>query len=330
MIDRLYRNVQYLKHHNIGIWKYVYKINKLLINILYPLKARFAGNRGTDESSDIVVSLTTYPARIKTVWVTIATLLNQTYKPQRVILWLSKDQFREDGEDLPYSLVKLKKWGLEIRYVDGDLKPHKKYYYAFRECWDITDDKSITDSLSGSSVRIVTADDDIFYPERFIEHMAEASDRYPDAVICSWSHKIAFDRSGDNEALNGSQIQFADYNSWEDNATDKPDIMTMPVGCNGVLYKKEFFDAKLYDTDNISRYALYTDDLWLKVMEVRNGIKAYNYSNEPLIYYNNIYTMKSGMWHSNAQSDDNRNDRVWNELMEVYSDAKKLLISSES
>ena len=80
----------------------------------------------------IIVSLTTYPARIKTVWMTIACLLNQDYKNMRVILWLSKEQFH-DLSGLPSYLQKLQKKGLVIKFKEDDLRSHKKYYYAFSE-----------------------------------------------------------------------------------------------------------------------------------------------------------------------------------------------------
>ena len=47
----------------------------------------------TTEKRDtrLIVSLTSFPARIKTVHQTINTLLRQTVKPDHIILWLSED-----------------------------------------------------------------------------------------------------------------------------------------------------------------------------------------------------------------------------------------------
>ena len=42
----------------------------------------------------VVVSLTSYPKRIGTVWITIETLLRQNVKPDVIILWLAKSQFK--------------------------------------------------------------------------------------------------------------------------------------------------------------------------------------------------------------------------------------------
>lgn len=293
MIAKLYSSVQQLKENNRDVWRYLYKVNKLIVNICYPITQLLNSSIGVDERSDVIVSLTTYPARIKTVWVTIASLLGQSYKPRKVILYLSREQFNINYR-LPNSLVRLQKRGLEIVFVEDDLKPHKKYLYALQEF---------------PEYKIITADDDILYPEDHIERFMTASRKYPDAVICDWSHKIAFKSVEEGTFIN--------YNDWEDNATSEPDLFTIPVGCNGVMYKPVFFDETVFDINTIKAISLYTDDLWLKVMEVRNGIKAFNCSKEPLIYFNNIFTMKTGLWHVNT-SEDNRNDKVWNNLMNKY------------
>ncbi len=295
MIQKLYTDVQNLKKQNRKCWSYVYKINKLIVNLMFPLTQLWDKSIGVDASSDVIVSLTTYPARINTVWVTIASLLKQTYKPAKVVLYLSNEQFPNGELDLPTILKKLKKRGLEIAFVEDDLKPHKKYYYALNEYKD----KSV-----------ITADDDIFYPENHIESLVDASKKFPDAVICARSHDIEFMEDNDNEFLN--------YNSWKEHLTTHPTLAMMPVGCNGVLYKRKFFDEELFDINVIKEYSLYTDDLWLKVMELKNNIKAYNCIEEPLVYFDSIFTKKTGLWKTNTSNYNNRNDIVWKKLAQKY------------
>ena len=232
MILKLYSDVQHLKKKKKAIWRYLYKVNKLIVNICYPIAQFMNSSIGVDEKSDVIVSITTYPARVKNVWVTLASLLSQSYKPRKVILYLSREQF-DVNYKLPHNLIRLQKRGLEIVFVDDDLKPHKKYLYAMREF---------------SEYKIITADDDILYPEDHIERFVTASRKYPDAVICDWSHKIQFKSVEDGTFIN--------YNQWEDNATSEPDLFTMPVGCNGVLYKSRFFDDRLVNINDIKKYAL--------------------------------------------------------------------------
>ena len=77
----------------------------------------------------IIVSLTSFPARIGVVWMVVESLMHQTLKPHKIILWLSKEQF-STIESLPKKLLAQRERGLEIRLVDGDIRSHKKYIYA--------------------------------------------------------------------------------------------------------------------------------------------------------------------------------------------------------
>ena len=59
---------------------------------------------------NIIVSLTSYPKRIGTVWLTIETLLRQSVKPDEIILWLAQEQFKSI-DVLPRELIELQKCG---------------------------------------------------------------------------------------------------------------------------------------------------------------------------------------------------------------------------
>lgn len=72
----------------------------------------------------VMISVTSFPARIHEVKYTIYSLLKQTYKPDRVVLWLGEDQFPNQEADLPADLLKLKENGLTISFVK-DLKSFK-------------------------------------------------------------------------------------------------------------------------------------------------------------------------------------------------------------
>ena len=69
---------------------------------LYHLKS----TQACKDCSGVIISLTTYPGRINTVWLAIETLLRQSVKPDAIILWLSTDQFKSLS-DIPHSLLVL-------------------------------------------------------------------------------------------------------------------------------------------------------------------------------------------------------------------------------
>ncbi|MBR4707123.1 MAG: glycosyltransferase family 2 protein [Pseudobutyrivibrio sp.] len=303
MIKGLYEQVQRMEVTGSRFWSYQYKINKLIVNALYPAIQNFNYKSGIEPNSDVVVSLTTYPARIKTVWMTIASLMNQTYKPLHIVLYLSKEQFPDGENGLPKKLFGLKKRGLTIKFVDGDLKPHKKYFYAFKEFKD---------------KYVLTADDDVFYPENHIEQFIKAIEKYPEAIICNRSHLIAFDESH----------EFLPYKKWTDNVTEIPDMLTLAVGGNGVMYRPRMFSEEIFNENNIINSSLYTDDLWLKAMEVRDNIPVYNYASSSLVYFDNLRNKETGLWHVNTSDGKNRNDIAWEDIIKLYPEVKEKLYNN--
>ena len=116
--------------------------NVFLPNYLAKIHRQHLNNR-----CDVIVSLTSFPARINTVWMVVESLKNQTLRPMKIILWLSKEQF-PTKQDIPNSLWECEDSLFEVRIVDGDIRSHKKYYYVLQEY----PDKSF-----------VTCDDDIYY-----------------------------------------------------------------------------------------------------------------------------------------------------------------------
>ncbi len=114
-----------------------------------------------DIKPKLVVSLTSFPKRICTIHLVIESILRQSLRPNKVLLYLSKEQFGDtvDESNLPKRLLALQKKGLEIIMVDGDLRSYKKFYYAF---------KDYPDSL------VVTVDDDIIYNTDLIRTLFEA------------------------------------------------------------------------------------------------------------------------------------------------------------
>ena len=104
-------------------------------------------------SVSITVSLTTYPARVKWLPVVIGSILRQTRQPNRIVVYLSKEQFENDKIRV---LKTLRKQGVEVVFENNDMRSHKKYLYAF---------------ISYPDDVIITIDDDIVYDKRMIEDL---------------------------------------------------------------------------------------------------------------------------------------------------------------
>lgn len=151
-----------------------------LANTIVPMRYLNSSANPSTENIPVVVSLTSFPTRIGKVWVVIESILRQTKRPERIILWLSKSQFPGQLNDLPKKLVSQIENGLEIRFVDGDVKSHKKYYYAFIEF---------------PNKYILTIDDDLLFPSYFLDGLYKSALDNPNSVIASFGSKIKWDFS---------------------------------------------------------------------------------------------------------------------------------------
>lgn len=199
---------------------------------------------------DIIVSLTSHPGRIENVHEVIKTLLIQNMKPDRIILWLSQDEFAGREKDLPGELLELINFGLIISWCD-DLKSHKKYFYTMQE---------FPDDI------IITVDDDAYYSPRLTEMLYKSFLKHPGAVSCSRANRIVIDKNGN-----------AFYNQWEKDyreCCDKEVIDLLPVGVGGVLYPPRCLPKETFDKEKIWNICPCQDDLWLKAMELKSNIPA--------------------------------------------------------
>lgn len=190
------------------------------------------------QDDSVVVSMTTFPARIGYVHLAIKSLLNQTVKPGKIILWLAKAQLQE-----------LCAYGLEIRYCDEDLLAHKKYYYAMQE---------FPDKL------IVTYDDDIIYPEDSLEKLLKMHLQHPKAIICNRGREI--------EVKSGA---VAPYRYWKVSGQVPAGILTYRVMAStgaGTLYPPHCMPEETFNIEKIKMLALTADDLWMKAMSILGGV----------------------------------------------------------
>ena len=193
---------------------------------------------------EIVVSLTSFPMRICTVHQTIESILCQTIKPTRVILWLADSQFPNREGDLPEQLLALKTFGLEIQWCD-DLRSYKKLLPTLKLC---------ADSI------IVTVDDDAIYSNRMLEKLYRAHLDYPDDVICHKASKLLLHVDGKFRVIGGGAHYFKGASA-----------LNKLVGVAGVLYPRNCFKTEITNSALALRLAPTNDDQWFWVHAVLSG-----------------------------------------------------------
>ena len=200
-------------------------------------------------SPRIIASLTTYPARIRTVSSSIGTILKQTVRPDMVLLWLAEEQFPKKEKELPEELLDLvKEKKLTIRWCD-DLRSHKKYFYALQEY-----DHDL----------VITFDDDIYYDEHIIERLMKSYEKYPDAISAVRVHVITMDEE-----------KIFPYDLWIkecEGTLGEPSLQAMATTGAGTLYPPKILPKEIFDKEKIKELCPTADDIWLKMNEIVHGI----------------------------------------------------------
>ncbi len=259
-------------------------ISNVVIPIYYRITMDDINNRLSfrDDLNNprIIVSLTSFPARINRLWLVIESLLRQTHKPYKIILYLSINQFKSIDE-LPLSLKKQTKRGLDIQFVNGDIKSHKKYYYAIS---------------SFPNDCIVTVDDDVFYSSSLINDLINIHNNYPDCIIANTARVISKTNS-----------ELEDYALWEYAKSGTLSNDNFLVGIGGVLYPPNcLFD--LWNRDDLfMKLCPKADDVWLNAMARLKGtfiMKSFSSTSTlPVINHNpqNLHSTNVSQNQNNVQ-----------------------------
>lgn len=220
---------------------------EMLTSLIKISRNGYYGLNKQKRNADIVISLTTIPSRIKYLHYSLANIFNQTMLPDKVILYLAKEEFTY--ENIPTAILRLEKKGLEIKFVEN-IRSHKKYYYAMKEYPDAV---------------IITIDDDILYRKTLVEALYNSYLKTPNCISCMRANRIKKD----------SNNKLLPYAEWDKNTKDiLPSYDLLAVGAGGVLYPPHVLPQKTFNVDELSKRAIYADDIWLKGAQLANGIKV--------------------------------------------------------
>ena len=196
----------------------------------------------------LIVTLTSFPERIKEVHLGITTLLNQTLKPDMIILWLAEEEFPQKEKDLPPALLNLQKYGLTIKWCEN-LKSYKKIIPALLEYPEDI---------------LVTADDDLFYPKDWLELLYNSYTRNPNFIHCHRMKEISIKKEGQNSTVKylTANVDFQDEN--------KTYIATSGAG---ILFPPHSLYKENTHSELFLEFAPQGDDLWLSAMAELNDTK---------------------------------------------------------
>ena len=193
----------------------------------------------------IIISLTSFPVRINTVDQVIKTLLVQTMKPWKIVLWLTHDEFPEGEKSLPEKLLALTQGTcFEIDWSEKNYRPYNKLIHTLHKYPDCA---------------IVTVDDDIIYKPQLLERLYEAYEKDPFNIHCHRVTKFIYEEASFRIVRGGHEYYPC------------PSYLNKPTGVGGVLYPPHCFHEDVLREDVFLRLAPTQDDQWFWAMAVMMG-----------------------------------------------------------
>ena len=212
----------------------------------------------------LIVSITSFGQRMYDVNFALYSLLNQTLKPDEIILWLGEKEFPHKEGNLPQSVLSLKNNGLTIKWCK-DMGPYTKLIPALKEYPDDI---------------IITADDDIYYPRKFLELLYGAYLKEPQYIHCHRVHKITFDKN--------KNIQ--KYSKWIRQASNiESSLCNFLTGAGGVLYPPNSLYKDVLNEELFLKLSPTADDIWFWAMAVLNNTRINVIKNNiAVLHFTNI------------------------------------------
>lgn len=214
-----------------------------------------SGVTETKRAEEVVVTLTSYPARFETTWLAIESLLRQKERPDRVNLNLFEDEF--PGRVLPWFIREQMKRGLEINWCPVNLKVYLKIVPAVQKF-----PKAI----------VVATDDDIIYPQDRLQCLMNGHRLHPKCVVAQEVREIS--------QLGGHiypmrEWNFTGWNGFVDERALGPSKMLVPEGVTGVLIPPGSLHETAFDFSQFKALCPTEDDLWIYSCLVMNGINIF-------------------------------------------------------
>ncbi|WP_166258907.1 glycosyltransferase family A protein [Marinobacter salicampi] len=229
---------------------------------------------------NIIVSLTSIAPRLKHVHFAVLSILNQSIKPKKVILWLGE----HCKDAIPPRLKQLIGPHFEIRFRE-DVGPHTKLIHSLSEFPDHI---------------IVTCDDDLMYPADWLERLMSAHQAFPSDIIGHQCRTIQFRDNGSPKP----------YKQWVDEAPGQSHDNTLPLGYGGVLYPVGSLPEITTNADLFRKLAPKADDLWFKAVSWHNGTRSRRSTEPSDKPYPIPFSQSVSLQKANVKGDANRDQWI--------------------
>eukprot|EP01041_Mallomonas_annulata_P000428 gene428-766_t len=213
------------------------------------------------DDQPVYISLTTMASRLHHVPDTIASLLQGTILPSRIFLFLSSEPFMLDKGISP-SILKHENWTsltsnplISIIFTDN-IGPHRKLLPLLQRKWN-------------EDCAIVTVDDDVIYTKTALADLVGyyiASEKQ--SVVALRTRRMGI-------CADAPPWRLAPYprkGRWPIPAGGRREMLMLPTGIGGVLYRPMFFHKIIFD--NKFRFLTLTgDDLMFRLATMAKNVK---------------------------------------------------------
>jgi hypothetical protein len=243
---------------------------------------------------ELIISLTSYPRRYPLLTLTLKSLIDQTVKADKLILWIADNDFKS----LPEEIWQLTSKGLEIQRCH-DLKSANKLVHALRIYPDAF---------------IVTADDDLYYPPNWLETLIRSYDALDPAVVGTRAHIARYGKDG-------YALPYATWKYDTDRTViDSQQEALFLTGVGGILYPPRCMHEEVLNEGALMRLCPRADDIWFFGMQELSGVKRRRTLRKfPVVSWPS--SQDTGLLHSNI--DGGGNDRQMRALQDAYPKLKK-------
>lgn len=246
-------------------------------------------------NNEVVVSLTSYGKRIHNVYLAIESIMQGSVKPNKIILWLSEDEFQ--NQDLPITLQKQISRGLDIQFCK-DIKSYKKLIYTLQKY---------------PNANIITIDDDLIYNFDLVENLVSCHKKNPKFICANRIHKIT---KQSNSSLN-SYLKW----DWCQGNDLPPSNLNFFTGGAGTLFPPNSLHTEIFNEDVFLSICPTADDVWFNAMARLQGTpicKSFTHSpsGEDFIY--SEQAQLKGLNQINNNPSDCKNDEQIKAVFDKY------------
>ena len=204
----------------------------------------FSGINILKREVPIIVSLSSCEEHFEDLELSLYSIFNQSVQADRIILWLS-DEY--ELAELPYSVTRYIKNGLEIRFIE-DKGAYNEIIYALKE-FEYT--------------ILVSAKDDIIYPKDWLKKLYHSYIANPEDIHL---HRAL----GVN--IKGSKLTSVD--EWQHFVNEETsEFSNFIVSEGGVLIPPKCFTKEVFREDIYKKSSPTSADTWLWFMALVSGKK---------------------------------------------------------